>query len=78
MGETYRGHTVIQHTGEVTGYASWIARLPARGKACAIFINDDDLAIPLDWLLGCKWMDTVLEIEPYNWEEWEIKKLFTS
>ena len=72
----YRGYRTLQHTGGMSGYGSYIVRVPDQGLACAIFMNDAEFYHPLYQVIGRRWMDEVLGLTPHEWESWEMKEVW--
>ena len=73
---TYRGQRIIQHTGDVVGYAAGVLRLPDHGLAYTIIINDNTFSTPLRTIIGRRLIDSWTALEPYDWEDWEMKGSF--
>ncbi|KAJ7101414.1 beta-lactamase/transpeptidase-like protein [Mycena belliarum] len=61
----YRGHDLIEHGGDVTGFHSVFTRFPFDGAAVGVIINDD-LSYIRD-IIRYRIMDELFELAPVDW-----------
>jgi CubicO group peptidase (beta-lactamase class C family) len=40
--DSYRGGTLVSHSGSAAGYSAWLGRLPAQGLSIAVLCNSDE------------------------------------
>ena len=40
--DSYRGGTLVSHSGSAAGYSAWLGRLPAQGLSIAVLCNEDE------------------------------------
>ena len=65
---TYRGYEVHGHTGGDQGQVSVILRIPSKGLAVMMAVNDDVFGVPLYEIVGNRILDHLLDLEPIDWE----------
>ncbi|WWD21260.1 hypothetical protein CI109_105744 [Kwoniella shandongensis] len=73
---TYRGHTIHGHTGSVPGQLSITLRLPDIGVGFFIVLNDEDFGGSLQSVIGNEILDSLLGLDPINWEQRIMSKAF--
>ncbi|KAJ7686800.1 beta-lactamase/transpeptidase-like protein [Mycena rosella] len=61
----YRGHDLIEHGGDVTGFHSMFTRFPYEGAGVAILSNDDLFYIRE--VIRYRLIDELFELEPVDW-----------
>jgi hypothetical protein len=65
--ETYRGHSLVSHSGAIDGYMAHLAFLPENGRGLIILMNRD-LATEALLTLAYSAYDRLLGLAPLDWE----------
>ncbi|EON97129.1 putative penicillin-binding protein [Phaeoacremonium minimum UCRPA7] len=66
---SYRGHRLIQHSGEISGFSSNIVFLPEKKFGLAMMINADDNGGIANNVLCLYLLERFLEIPEEDWED---------
>lgn len=61
---SYRGHTVVWHTGIIPGQSTLIACIPSKAVGMVVAINDGSIGAPMLSPLRCQLFDDLLGLEP--------------
>ncbi|WVQ81101.1 hypothetical protein IAT38_003223 [Cryptococcus sp. DSM 104549] len=65
---THRGYAIHGHDGSVPGQQSLLIRLPDQGFGLLVAVNDNDFGTPFTQIIGLSIIDTVMGLEPIDWE----------
>jgi len=63
--ETYRGHYLVHHGGNIDGFSALVSLFPNDGLGIVVLVNKN--ASPLPALLTRTLTDRLLELEPKDW-----------
>jgi hypothetical protein len=66
----------LRHGGIVPGITTQILRVPSLGVGVMLAIEDTDFSIPLLQVLVNRILDDIMHLEPTNWEEIMVTRLF--
>ncbi|KAH8831957.1 beta-lactamase/transpeptidase-like protein, partial [Flagelloscypha sp. PMI_526] len=67
MTGTYRGYQYIEHGGATPGFMTQVIRFPNNNFGVAVLTNDDILGRQLHDIIKWRIVDTVLGLEPIDW-----------
>lgn len=62
---SYRGHKVVFHGGNITGFSSSVLLIPSEGIGIVVLTNKD--YTPMPYLLSTILIDKILGLEPVDW-----------
>ncbi|KAL7419235.1 hypothetical protein Q5752_006072 [Cryptotrichosporon argae] len=62
---TYRGHSIVYHTGALAGQTSLVLRVPGAGIALAVLTNDDEAGA--HDAVAYRLLDSLLGLDPVDW-----------
>ncbi|WVR08320.1 hypothetical protein IAU60_005373 [Kwoniella sp. DSM 27419] len=72
---TYRGHELIGHYGGVFGQLSFMLRVPTKGIAMIVGVNDWTYGQWMIQAVGFTLLDQILGLKPVDWEGQFYKKV---
>ncbi|KAL0567550.1 hypothetical protein V5O48_014446 [Marasmius crinis-equi] len=63
---SYRGHVMIEHSGDVPGFHSQVSRLPYDNLGVVVLTNDHEFGIQVREIIKFRILDTLLGLQPVD------------